>query len=295
VIFSIMGHLAYELDLPIDQVVKSGAGLAFVSYPEVLGKFDFCPQFFAVLFFLMLITLGLGSAVGFISAVTTTLYDSFPAVDQKLLLKISCLVGYGIGLFYVTPGGQIMLEMVDYYGGTVLILALAAVEVMAIGWIYGTNTLTRDFNFMLKMQLNVYWRFCWGIFCPILLPLLFLYALFTQAGVPDIPYPAQIAGWIISAIGILLVPTHILLSVCGDTDTESDTFISKVLATIKQGDFRNNFKNAFLPNNQWGPCNIQEKKDWQIHCEEVDLYHWLPKFIRRKLRSNHSPRTGSPT
>ena len=51
-----------------------------------------------------------------------------------------------------------MLEMVDYYGGTVLILALAAVEVMAIGWIYGTNTLTRDFNFMLKMQLNVYWR-----------------------------------------------------------------------------------------------------------------------------------------
>ena len=41
----------------------------------------------------MLITLGLGSAVGFISAVTTTLYDSFPTVDQKLLLKISCLVG----------------------------------------------------------------------------------------------------------------------------------------------------------------------------------------------------------
>ena len=74
----------------------------------------------------------------------------------RLLLLL--LSGYGIGLFYVTPGGQIMLEMVDYYGGTVLILALAAVEVMAIGWIYGTNTLTRDFNFMLKMQLNVYWR-----------------------------------------------------------------------------------------------------------------------------------------
>merc|ERR1719245_2381279 len=295
VIFSILGHLAHELDLPVAEVVKSGAGLAFVSYPEVLAKFDFVPQVFAVLFFLMLITLGLGSAVGFISAVTTTIYDSFPGVDQKLLLKICCCVGYGIGLFYVTPGGQIMLEMVDYYGGTVLILALAAVEVMAIGWIYGTNTLTRDFNFMLKMQLSVYWRFCWGIFCPILLPALFPYALFTQAGVPDIPFPAQIAGWIISAIGILLVPTHILLSVCGDTDTESDTFISKVFATIKQGDIKNNFKNAFLPNNQWGPCNIQEKKDWQIYCEEVDLYHWLPKMIRRKLRSNQSPRTGSPT
>ena len=51
------------------------------------------------------------------------------------------------------------------------------------------------------MQLSVYWRFCWGLLCPVLLPLLFLYVVFTQAGVPDIPYPAQIAGWIISLIG----------------------------------------------------------------------------------------------
>lgn len=289
VIFSILGHLAHELDLPVAEVVKSGAGLAFVSYPEVLAKFDFVPQVFAVLFFLMLITLGLGSAVGFISAVTTTIYDSFPDVDQKFILKICCFVGYGIGLFYVTPGGQIMLEMVDYYGGTVLILALVSVEVIAINWVYGTNQLARDFNFMLRMQLSVYWRFCWGILCPLLLPLLFLYVLFTQAGVPDIPFPAQVAGWIISLIGIVLVPTHILLSVCGDTETESDTFISKVIATIKQGQFGHNFKNAFLPNNQWGPCNIEEKKDWQIYCEEVDLYQWLPKIIRRKLRSQQSP------
>ena len=66
----------------MEQVVKSGAGLAFVSYPEVLAKFDFIPQLFAVLFFLMLITLGLGSAVGFMSAITTTLFDSFPHLNK---------------------------------------------------------------------------------------------------------------------------------------------------------------------------------------------------------------------
>ena len=104
-------------------------------------------------------------------------------------------------MFYVTPGGQIMLEMVDYYGGTVLILSLASVEVIGINWIYGTSTLTRDFNFMLNTQLSVYWRFCWGILCPLLLPFLFLYVLVTQAGVPDIPPPAQIAGWILAVIG----------------------------------------------------------------------------------------------
>ena len=94
-----------------------------------------------------------------------------------------------------------MLEMVDYYGGTVLILSLASVEVIAINWIYGTSTLTRDFNFMLDTQLSVYWRFCWGVLCPVLLPILFLFVLFTQAEVPDLPLGCQVFGWILATIG----------------------------------------------------------------------------------------------
>ena len=37
-----------------------------------------------------------------------------------------------------------MLEMVDYYGGTILILALASCEIIAFNWIYGTNYLGRE-------------------------------------------------------------------------------------------------------------------------------------------------------
>ena len=66
VIFSILGSLAHELGVPVKAVVDSGPGLAFVSYPSALAKFDgpVLPQLFSVLFFLMLITLGLGSATG---------------------------------------------------------------------------------------------------------------------------------------------------------------------------------------------------------------------------------------
>ena len=66
VIFSILGSLAHELDVPVKAVVDSGPGLAFVSYPSALAKFGgpVLPQLFSVLFFLMLITLGLGSATG---------------------------------------------------------------------------------------------------------------------------------------------------------------------------------------------------------------------------------------
>ena len=46
--------------MEVDEVVKSGTGLAFISYPTAIGKFEWMPQLFSVLFFLMLITLGLG-------------------------------------------------------------------------------------------------------------------------------------------------------------------------------------------------------------------------------------------
>ena len=283
VIFSILGHLAHELDLPVEDVVKSGAGLAFVSYPEVLAKFDFMPQVFAVLFFLMLITLGLGSAVGFMSAVTTTICDSFPHTNKKSILQICCVAGFALGLFYVTPGGQIMLEMVDYYGGTILILALASCEIIAINWVYGTSMITRDINYMLDSNLSVYWRFCWGILCPILLPVLLFYVLITQSGVPNIPPTAQLCGWILAVSGILIVPLHLLLSVIGDEEGE---FFQRLYSTLKNGVFMERLKETFSPNNSWGPSSILEKTNWQIYQEETDVNQWLPKVIRRKLRKS---------
>lgn len=39
VIFSVIGFLAHELDVPVASVVDEGAGLAFIVYPEVIIDF----------------------------------------------------------------------------------------------------------------------------------------------------------------------------------------------------------------------------------------------------------------
>ena len=48
--------------LPVDQVAKAGPGLAFIAYPQALSIMPGGP-FWAVVFFFMLLTLGLDSQV----------------------------------------------------------------------------------------------------------------------------------------------------------------------------------------------------------------------------------------
>lgn len=45
IIFGILGNLAYETNTTdISKVVKGGSGLAFISYPDAIAKFQFIPQ-----------------------------------------------------------------------------------------------------------------------------------------------------------------------------------------------------------------------------------------------------------
>lgn len=49
-IFGILGHLAHELNTDIASVVNGGPGLAFISYPEAIARFDWAPQVNLILF-----------------------------------------------------------------------------------------------------------------------------------------------------------------------------------------------------------------------------------------------------
>lgn len=103
-IFGILGNLAHNLNIDnIGDVVKSGTGLAFISYPDAIAKFEVVPQIFAVLFFFMLFVLGIGSVVALHSAVVTVICDQFETLRFWRVAAVTCVGGFLIGLVYVTP------------------------------------------------------------------------------------------------------------------------------------------------------------------------------------------------
>uniref|UniRef100_H2ZHX3 Transporter n=1 Tax=Ciona savignyi TaxID=51511 RepID=H2ZHX3_CIOSA len=76
-IFTVLGHMAFKLGKPVNEVVQSSFGLAFVVYPEAIAKLPISPLW-AILFFLMLFTLGLDSQFTILETVSTAIIDTFP-------------------------------------------------------------------------------------------------------------------------------------------------------------------------------------------------------------------------
>ncbi|KIH43348.1 hypothetical protein ANCDUO_26649, partial [Ancylostoma duodenale] len=88
---------------PIDAVAQEGPGLVFVVYPEALATMPWAPGW-SVLFFLMLMTLGLDSSFGGSEAIITALSDEFPLIKRNREIFIACLFSFYmlIGFFMCT-------------------------------------------------------------------------------------------------------------------------------------------------------------------------------------------------
>lgn len=132
-IFGILGNLAHEMGTTdISKVVEGGAGLAFISYPDAISKFDFWPQGFSFLFFFMLFVLGVGSNVAMASCVMTVICDQFPKVRLwQAACGVAC-VGFLIGLIYMTPVSRNPLLFCLHYDNFILILRTSKTKIRVV-------------------------------------------------------------------------------------------------------------------------------------------------------------------
>jgi SNF family Na+-dependent transporter len=76
--FGLSGELKRQLGVErIEDVVKSGQGLAFIAYPEAVSLLA-VPPLWSFLFFFMLFLLGLDSEFALLETVLSGIYDLIP-------------------------------------------------------------------------------------------------------------------------------------------------------------------------------------------------------------------------
>ncbi|KAI6214832.1 Transporter [Aphelenchoides besseyi] len=194
VIFSVLGYMSCKSGKPITDVAQEGPGLVFVVYPEALATMP-GSRIWSIIFFLMLLTLGLDSSFGGSEAIITGLGDEYPIIKRHREIFVGILFSFYmvVAIFMCTKGGMLVMEWLIYYGTTWGLLIAVFCETMVISFLYGINQFREDIREMLGFAPGWYWRICWTIGAPLFLITMILSSFINYQKIvyQDYEYP----GW----------------------------------------------------------------------------------------------------
>ncbi|KAG5675836.1 hypothetical protein PVAND_005706 [Polypedilum vanderplanki] len=216
VIFSVLGYMAKIQNVDIDKVGLEGPGLVFIVYPEAISLMG-GSTFFSIIFFLMLITLGLDSTFGGLEAMITALCDEFPnfiGKRRKLFVLVLLAFIYICALPTMTYGGVYLVNFLNVYGPGLAILFVVFVESAGVFWFYGVDKFSDDIEQMLGQKPSLYWRICWRYISPTFLFVILIFSILNNEDMlgEEYYYPewAIPLGWLLTLSSVICIPLYMI-------------------------------------------------------------------------------------
>ncbi|XP_028680947.2 sodium- and chloride-dependent taurine transporter [Erpetoichthys calabaricus] len=222
-IFSVLGFMAQEQGVDIADVAESGPGLAFIAYPKAVTMMPL-PTLWAILFFLMLLLLGLDSQFVEVEGQITSLVDLYPSFLRKgyrreIFIAIVCILSYLLGLTMVTEGGMYVFQLFDYYAASgVCLLWVAFFECVAVAWIYGANNFYDAIEDMIGYRPNPWMKWSWSVITPVLCVSCFIFSLAKYTPLrynKSYEYPewAIGLGWTMALASMICIPVVVVIKI----------------------------------------------------------------------------------
>lgn len=223
-IFSILGYMANVKGVSVANVTQSDTGLVFVAYPEALARMP-VPQLWSVLFFLMMVCLGMGTQIPTAETLLTALQDEYKFLRGKwrsVIFRVAtCAMGFLLGLPQTTQGGTYLLNLMDTFIGLPLLL-VGLFEFVAIVWIYGFRRITEDVMMMVGDRKSavyiyyIYFSWSWLIVAPGLLLAIIVFNCINYVPITGPGYPewSEALGWLTVAFVMMWIPVWYIYYYC---------------------------------------------------------------------------------
>ncbi|KAM9504702.1 sodium- and chloride-dependent taurine transporter-like isoform 1-T1 [Salvelinus alpinus] len=243
-IFSVLGFMAQEQGVDIADVAESGPGLAFIAYPKAVSMMPY-PTFWAILFFIMLLLLGLDSQFVEVEGQITSLVDLYPAAlrtgyRREIFIAVMCCISYLLGLTMVTKGGMYVFQLFDYYAASgVCLLWVAFFECIAVAWVYGADNFYDAIEDMIGYRPNPWMKWSWTFITPVLCAGCFIFSLvkykpLTYNKVYEYPDWSIGLGWSLALASMICIPMVMVIKIL-QSDGPLIERIKAVAAPVKGG------------------------------------------------------------
>ncbi|XP_070564521.1 sodium- and chloride-dependent GABA transporter 2-like [Ptychodera flava] len=247
VIFSTLGFMAKKYGVPVGEVARSGPGLAFIAYPAAVAEMPVSPLW-SILFFFMVILLGLDSEFVGVEGFVTAICDLFPdklrvgTYRKPLFILACCIFWFIIGLVLIMNGGMYVFQIFDYYSASgIALLWVSFFQATAVGWVYGPKRLYNHFELMLGWRPDPWNLICWVFFTPGLCAGIFIFSCVEYSpltydrswGTYYYPDWAIALGWIMALSSILCIPAVAAFKLIRAEGSLSERFRSTTTPRLK--------------------------------------------------------------
>ncbi|MBB5173533.1 sodium-dependent transporter [Texcoconibacillus texcoconensis] len=206
-VFAALGFMAAQMNVPIDEVVASGVGLAFVVFPEIINTFPGLNTTFGVLFFGSLVLAGLSSLISIVETYVAAAQEKFN-ISRKKAVAFGGGLSALVSLVYATQGGLFFLDTADYFINEFGVALAGLVSVVAVAWFLKLLPSLQSYaNEVSDIKIGAWWRVCLGIITPVVLGWMFLQNLMTNIQENYEGYPTSLIvqwGWLV-AVGALVI------------------------------------------------------------------------------------------
>ncbi|XP_049817349.1 sodium-dependent neutral amino acid transporter B(0)AT3 isoform X2 [Aethina tumida] len=215
--------LARELD-----AAAEGTGLAFIVFTQAIVELPGAP-FWAVIFFMMLLSLGIGSQIGILEGMLCTVFDIeiFKRISKQYVTATVCIICFSVGIIFTTGAGEYWLSMFDSFAGTIGLVVVALLEMISVVYVYGHEKFTKDIQEMTGVKPGLYWQISWRYLAPGIMVVILVSSIISMSinhpsyaawsaekgDVVNTPYPGWVLAIAISMVlaGILPIPIVFLL------------------------------------------------------------------------------------
>ncbi|BHF74122.1 hypothetical protein SprV_0401720600 [Sparganum proliferum] len=259
VVFATLGFMAVSKGVGVEDVAASGPGLVFVVYPEAINQLP-VPVLWAVFFFLMLVTLGMGSQFPLVETLLSTAQDEcrqygyLQTKASQILFRVClCSFNFLIALPMVCNGGFYFINLIDTALSGYPLLFICLAEVTVICYIYGLDQFRRDIELMTTVRPNWYWRITWMIITPLTAIGLIIFKIVTEKPLTldKYVYPAwaQAFGRLIGVFPIICIPAWFIFKYC----REGGWIV---------------LREFFKPTHTWGPAQDEHRNEFLSQVRE---------------------------